>query len=54
MGGSEVSTVVVKRSLGVSKWVFNIIRIYRDRMNIADYIAFSLPHSFLFFWFYFL
>jgi len=49
MGGSEVSTIVVKWSLGLSSRVFNTIRICRDHMNSAAYIAFSLPHSFLFF-----
>jgi hypothetical protein len=34
----------------LSNRVPNIIRIYRDRMKFAVYMAFCLSHSFIFFW----
>jgi len=41
MGGSEVSTSVVKCSESLSSRMSNIIRRYIDHMNFATYMAFS-------------
>jgi hypothetical protein len=41
MGGSEVSTSVVKCSESLSSRVSNIIRRYTDHMNFSAYMAFS-------------
>jgi len=54
MGGSEVSTSVVKWSVGLCNRVPNIIRKYIDHTDFAAYMAFPLSFSFITFWLYFL
>jgi len=53
MARSEVSKSVVKRSEGLSNRVSIIIIRYIDHVRFAAYIAVSLTHFFIFFWFYF-